>query len=82
MSFYLLLRIDLLQNQKENQMFQPRLLLLLLSQLHKLGRFLHKNDIVSKLGNVRDVLKVGRLTEKFADVETIIRIMKGPLAQS
>jgi hypothetical protein len=32
--------------------------------------------------DVRDVLKVGRLTEKFADVESIIRIMKGPLTPS
>ena len=28
----------------------------------------------------RDVLKVGRLTENFADVESIIRIMKRPTA--
>lgn len=32
--------------------------------------------------DVRDVLKVGRLTEKFTDIESIIRIMKGSLAQS
>ena len=28
--------------------------------------------------DVRDVLKVGRLTDTFADVESIVRIMKGP----
>ena len=31
--------------------------------------------------DVRDVIKVGRLTETFADVESVIRIMKGPLAE-
>jgi Holliday junction DNA helicase RuvB len=35
------------------------------------------NELSSK--DVRDVLKVGRLTETYADVESIIRIMKRPL---
>jgi holliday junction DNA helicase RuvB len=32
--------------------------------------------------DVRDVLKVSRLSEKFADIEPIIKIMKGSLTQS